>query len=102
MATTNLNIRIDRDLKEQAEQILNELGLNMTTTINVFLRTAVREHGIPFSLKPDISDKTAVPDKTVVSDETAIAAVKEERKFATDDNIKGYIDINSLRKAFEA
>lgn len=96
MATTNLNIRIDRDLKEQAEQIFNELGLNMTTTINVFLRTAVREHGVPFSLKPDISDKTAVPD------ETAIAAVKEERKFATDDNIKGYIDINSLRKAFEA
>ncbi len=36
MATTNLNIRIDRDLKEQAEQIFNELGLNMTTAINVF------------------------------------------------------------------
>ena len=38
MATTNLNIRIDADLKKQAEQIFNELGLNMSTALTVFLR----------------------------------------------------------------
>ena len=51
MATTNLNIRTDKDVKEQADRIFSELGLNMTTAINMFLRTAIRENGIPFSLK---------------------------------------------------
>lgn len=45
MAATNLNIRTDKAIKEQAEQIFNELGSNMTTAINLFLRTAIREHG---------------------------------------------------------
>ena len=48
--TTNLNIRTDKAIKDQADAIFNELGLNMTTAINIFLRTAIREHGIPFSL----------------------------------------------------
>ena len=43
MATTNLNIRIDKAIKDQAEEIFNELGLNMTTAVNMFLRTAIRE-----------------------------------------------------------
>ena len=41
-----LNIRIDKAIKDQAEEIFNELGLNMTTAVNMFLRTAIREHGI--------------------------------------------------------
>lgn len=53
MATTNLNIRTDKDVKEQADQIFSELGLNMTIAINMFLRTAIRENGIPFPLKLD-------------------------------------------------
>lgn len=36
MATTNLNIRIDKAIKDQAEEIFNELGLNMTTAVNMF------------------------------------------------------------------
>lgn len=58
MATTNLNIRMDKAVKDQAEQIFNELGLNMTTAINIFLRTAIREHGIPFELKLDVPNET--------------------------------------------
>ena len=42
MATTNLNIRTDKAIKDQAEKIFNELGLNMTTAVNMFLRTAIR------------------------------------------------------------
>ena len=44
MATTNLNIRTEKAIKDQAEEIFNELGLNMTTAVNMFLRTAIREH----------------------------------------------------------
>ena len=51
MATTNLNIRVDADLKKQAEEIFNELGLNMSTALNVFLRETVRYRGIPFEMR---------------------------------------------------
>ena len=57
MMTTNLNIRIDKDIKDQAEGIFNELGINMTTAVNIFLRTAIREHGIPFELKLDVPNE---------------------------------------------
>ena len=62
MATTNLNIRTDKDIKDQAEAIFNELGLNMTTAINMFLRTAIREHGIPFELKLDVPNETTAAE----------------------------------------
>ena len=53
--TTNLNIRIDKDLKERAESFFGELGLNMTTAINIFVRQALRQGKIPFeiSVTPD-------------------------------------------------
>lgn len=58
IATTNLNIRTDKAIKDQAEEILNELGLNMTTAVNMFLQTAIREPGIPFELKFDVPNET--------------------------------------------
>ena len=41
VATTNLNIRTDKNIKDQADAIFSELGLTMTTAINVFLRTTI-------------------------------------------------------------
>lgn len=60
MATTNLNIRIDKEIKNSVEKIFNELGLNMTTAINMFLRTTIREHGIPFELKIEIPNNNSI------------------------------------------
>ena len=51
MATTNLNVRIDADLKKQSEDIFNELGLTMSTALTVFLRQTVRSRGIPFDMR---------------------------------------------------
>lgn len=48
--TTNLNIRIDKDLKEQAEVFFNELGFNMTTAFNIFVRQSLRQGKIPFEI----------------------------------------------------
>lgn len=62
MASTNLNIRIDKEIKEQAEEIFNEIGLNMTTAINVFLRASIRVHGIPFDLKLDVPQETTAAE----------------------------------------
>jgi DNA-damage-inducible protein J len=59
MATTNLNIRIDADLKRQSEKIFNELGLTMSTALTVFLRQTVRSNGIPFEMRLNIpNDET--------------------------------------------
>ncbi len=40
MQTTNLNIRIDKNIKEKSEKIFDELGLNMTTAINLFFENS--------------------------------------------------------------
>ena len=59
--TTNLCIRIDRDLKEEADQIFSLLGMNLTTAITIFVRQAVRQKKIPFeiSLYPE-NDRISV------------------------------------------
>lgn len=46
----SLNIRIDDDVKNGAEKIFNNLGLSMAAAINIYLRTVIRENGIPFEL----------------------------------------------------
>jgi len=48
-----VNIRIDDDLKEKADSLFDELGLNMTTAFNMFIKTAIRQQGIPFDLSLD-------------------------------------------------
>ena len=89
MTTTNLNIRTDKIIKQQAEEIFSELGLNMTTAINMFLRTAIREHGIPFKLKLDIPN------------ETTVAAIEEGRKMLKDPTTPRYSDMESLKAALD-
>ena len=89
MATTNLNIRTEKDVKEQANQIFSDLGLNMTTAINMFLRTTIRENGIPFSLKLDTPN------------EITAAAIEEGRRIASDSNVKGYSNMDDLRTALD-
>ena len=48
-----INLRVDDDVKRNAEQTLNEIGLSMSTAINIFLKTVVRENRIPFELSVD-------------------------------------------------
>lgn len=51
MATTNINIRVDAELKKEAESLFSDLGLNLTSAITMFLRSAVSHDGIPFEVK---------------------------------------------------
>ncbi|NJD02026.1 MAG: type II toxin-antitoxin system RelB/DinJ family antitoxin [Ruminiclostridium sp.] len=63
--TTNLNIRVDEDLKRKAEAVFSDLGLNMSTAMNIFLRYSVRYGGIPFDLrieKPNTETLSAIDD----------------------------------------
>ena len=79
MATTNMNIRTDVEVKAAAEQLFNELGLNLTTAVNMFLRQAIRTGGIPFTA----------------------AAIAEGRRIMRDKNAKGYHSMDELKAALE-
>lgn len=60
MPSTSMNIRMDSEVKKQAEDLFSKLGINMTTAINIFLRQSIREHGIPFELKVDVPNNETV------------------------------------------
>ncbi len=89
MESTNLNIRTDKNVKAEAERIFDALGLNMTTAVNIFLRQAIRENGIPFEVK------LSIPNETTAS------AIKEGRAMAYDSSANGYSSMSDLRAALE-
>ena len=79
----NVSIRMDTQLKKQAEELFADLGLNMTVAMTMFLRQAVRKQGIPFDISRTPNAET-------------IAAMKEAETIARDPNVKGYTDLDEL------
>jgi len=53
MAQTNVNIRMDENLKKQFDAFCSEIGMNMTTAFCVFAKTAVRQNRIPFEISAE-------------------------------------------------
>lgn len=49
--TSAININVDSNIKKEATELFNSLGLNMSTAINLFLRKSINEGGIPFEIK---------------------------------------------------
>ena len=60
MASTLVQIRVDEDLKNEATDIFERLGLDLPTAIRVFLKKSVEESGIPFNLKIDKNKKVSL------------------------------------------
>lgn len=58
----NVNIRVDDELKKEAEYIFSELGLNMSTAMIMFLKESVRYRGIPFTLRLPQEDLESLTD----------------------------------------
>ena len=50
MAKVSTNISLDADLKKQSQELLSDLGLDLTTAVTIFLKQALREQGIPFKI----------------------------------------------------
>ena len=85
---TNINIRIDDKVKNNAEKVFRALGLTPSAAINLFYVQVARTKSIPFELKIDDPN------------EETIKAI-EEGDIIAKDGKKGYIDIESLKKALE-
>ena len=83
-STTNITIRMDANLKVQAEALFNELGMNLSTASNIFVRQSLREGAIPFKIHLERPNAET------------IAAMEEAKRIANDPSVKGYTDINEL------
>ena len=57
MSKTSMSIRLDSEVKEQAQQVFSNLGMDMTTAINIFLRQATQYQGLPFDVRLDENRK---------------------------------------------
>lgn len=82
--STNISIRMDSDLKLRADAFFGELGMNISTAFNIFVRQSLREGRIPF----DISLHQP--------NEETIAALLEAERITYDPNVKGYTDLDEL------
>ena len=74
MASTNINIRMDSDLKAQFEAFCADMGMSMTTAFNVFAKKAVREYRIPFEIGGEIPN--AVTRKAIEDAKNGIGMSK--------------------------
>ena len=73
----NVNVRIDDDIKKEAERILAKIGLNPTTAITLFYNQIIRTNSIPFELKIDEPNETTVKAINEVEDyETKLKKAK--------------------------
>ena len=82
--STNISIRMDVELKAKAEALFGELGMNLTTAFNIFVRQALREGGIPFEIRLERTNR-----------QTA-AALREGERIVRDGGAKGYEDEDEL------
>lgn len=57
MLKMSISIRLDSEVKEQAQQVFSNLGMDMTTAINIFLRQAIQYQGLPFDVRLDENRK---------------------------------------------
>ena len=60
MSTVNVTVRVNTELKESAEKLFHELGLDMSSAINLFLRSAVNSDGLPFEIPHDIPEPETI------------------------------------------
>lgn len=84
METANITIRTDKELKRQVEAVLNDMGLNMTSAMTMYLKKIAREKRIPFEIAID-------PFYSHENQEHLKAAIKrfDAGKFKKQDLIEG-------------
>lgn len=84
-----INVRTEENIKKEAEKIFNELGLNMSVAINVFLKQAIREKRIPFEITLNTPN------------EVTQMAIKEGQELLNNKSTQRFKDIKSLREALD-
>ncbi len=96
MKTSNnnavINVRVSPDVKKNAQELFDDLGLNTTTAINIFLKKAIEVGGIPFDIKKD--ECSHIPNE-----ETIVALEQNELDRKNGDNSNIYSNANDVLEA---
>ena len=87
MSTISMNIRMDSEVKKQAQELFAALGMDMTTAVNIFLRQSIRRQGLPFDVALNRPNSETLE---------AIAEVREMKKHP--EQYKGYTDVDAMMK----
>ncbi len=87
MAAKSTNIKIDQEIKEQAQKLFASLGMDMTTAVNIFLRQAIKEQAIPFRIGEPVPNAETLE---------ALEEVKEMKK--NPEKYRGYTDVDEMMK----
>ena len=82
MATARISVNVDGEVKQNAQKILSEIGMDMTTAIDLLLRTIVREERIPFDLRTEKSYKESACRNYVLQE------LQKSKVEAADPNTK--------------
>lgn len=90
MATIPTQVRIDETLKKQANELFNQLGMDMSSAMNIFLKQCVLHNGLPFNVelpqyKPEV-----------------VEAMEEAIRISRDASVKGYTDMNEMFKELDS
>lgn len=89
MATAPTQIRIDANIKREANALFKNLGLDMSSAVNLFLHQCILRGGLPFAVEvPQYSQKT-------------LDAMAEALRISRDPDIKGYSSMEELKAALE-
>ena len=87
MAQTNVNIRMDSELKKQFSSFCSDMGMTMTTAFNLIAKKAVREYRIPFEIGAERPN------------EETLEAIKEVQRMKNDPSLgKTYTDVDLMIK----
>ena len=81
-STVNLNIRMEKNLKEQLDELCKELGLTTSTAINIFAKAMVRKQALPFKLSLNTENK-----KTLKAIQNVEDGKNLSRKFKSVDEL---------------
>jgi len=83
MPKTTLNLRVDSELKKDAEKVINKLGISMSSAIVLYLNALIRENGIPFDIKAN--NKQKAPAKKEAMSKKIAKPAKKENAFKDND-----------------
>ncbi len=89
MAQTNLSVRVDEKDKKSFEMFCNETGMNVSVAINMFIKSVLREHKLPFEIKVDpfYSENNIKYLERIVEDIKSGKAKIEEHDLIEEDDV---------------
>lgn len=90
MIATNLTVRVDSGIKNEAEKLFEDLGMSISTAFNIFLRQAVRMQAIPFTISRGITNRAT------------LAAMHEAERIANDPSAPSYATREALVRSLES